>query len=131
MTLSRGSTELAALRAELLDLMASMPETPAEARANAQRIEEIRSMLLENQSSDEPAPPEVKAVDIDSVSREIDSVSSEIGSIKARIQKAIDSSDFESVGKLSMEASLLEERRKALKECLDDLSKQKSALSDR
>ncbi len=122
MTPPLGSTELAALRAELLDLMASMPETPAEARADAQRIEEIRSILLENPSPEEPAPPEVKAVDADSVRKEIDSVASEIDSIKSRIQEAIKSSDFESVGKLSMEASLLENRRKALEELLDELS---------
>jgi len=62
-TPSLGSTELAALRAELLDLMASMPDTPAVARANAQRIEEIRSILLENPFPEEPASPEVKPVD--------------------------------------------------------------------
>jgi len=61
------------------------------------------------------------------VRKEMDSVASEIDSIKSRIQEAIRSSDFDSVGKLSMEASLLENRRKALEELLDEFSELHSA----
>ena len=119
MTLSDRSTELAALRAEFLDLMESMPENPAEARSAAQRMEEIRIRIQELSSEEGPSVPEVRSR---SVSEEISSVSSEIASIKARIQEALSASDFELAGKLSMEASLLESRRRSLEECLKDLS---------
>ncbi|MBR4217287.1 MAG: hypothetical protein IKR87_06105 [Candidatus Methanomethylophilaceae archaeon] len=122
MTLSDRSTELVALRAEFLDLMESMPENPAEARSAAQRMEEIRTRIQELSSEEGPSVPEVRSVDSRSVSEEISSVSSEIASIKARIQEALSASDFELAGKLSMEASLLESRRRSLEECLKDLS---------
>ncbi len=131
MTLSDRSAELAALRAEFLDLMASMPENPAEARANAQRMEEIRSRIQELSSSEDSPPPEVKRIDAETLSEEISSISSEIDSIKARIQDALAASDFEKAGKLSMEASLLEGRRRSLEDCLEDLSEYSTIGSDR
>ncbi len=120
MTLDEGSKELAALRAEFLDLMASMPEGPAESLAIAQRMDEIRSRIAGLSSSERPAPG-VGRVDRSSVEDEIASVSSEIAGIRARIERALAASDFEEAGKLSMEASLLERRRRSLGEILGDI----------
>ena len=46
-----GSAEAAALREEFLGLMASMPDSPDEARRIARRMEEIRSRIQELSSS--------------------------------------------------------------------------------
>ncbi len=116
--------ELASLRAEFLALMSQIADTPAESRANAERMEAIRERIIEL-SSDGPGRPmaEMKSPHSEgSLRDEIDSISGEIADIRVRIKEAEASSDFDSISKLAMQASALESRRKALAAELESMN---------
>jgi chromosome segregation ATPase len=116
--------ELASLRAEFLALMSQIADTPAESRANAERMEAIRERIIELSSDGSGRPmAEMKGPHSEgSLRDEIDSISGEIADIRVRIKEAEASSDFDSISKLAMQASALESRRKALAAELESMN---------
>ena len=116
--------ELASLRAEFLALMSQIADTPAESRANAERMEAIRERIIELSFDGSGRPmAEMKGPHSEgSLRDEIDSISGEIADIRFRIKEAEASSDFDSISKLAMQASALESRRKALAAELESMN---------
>ncbi len=121
--ISAEEAELASLRAEFLGLMSSIADTPAEARANAGRMEEIRKRIAEISSGGaDRRVAEMRGVPTESsIREEMESIAGEIAEIGARIREAEASSDFELISRLAMSASALERRRRTLGDELESL----------
>ena len=110
--------EISLLRAEFLDLMSRMAETPAEARAYAGRMEDIRNRIAELSPEYGCRPPaEMKGAPTEeSLLAEMESISGEIETIRTGIKEAEASSDFSRISRLAMSASVLESRRRHISE---------------